>query len=157
MSSLPVWFLKDLCKQCNSPLSISSISLEICQIFSQYNVIISNPFIFLTKIQFHANHMPYYGVWFRIANRVIYHSNETLFWHVKTTWMVFSLMAALLYICLDVLFKFIIYLILSHVFVFCNILFLIQTKIRLQVKHKVCNIYTYKYKEKKLKNRIKIK
>ena len=123
MSSLPVWFLKDPCKQCNSPLSISSISLEICQIFSQYNVIISNPFIFLTKIQFQSNHMPYYGVWFRIAH----HSNETLFWHVTTTCMVFSLMAALLYICLGVLFKFIIYLILSHVFFALTLLSIVST------------------------------
>ena len=40
---LPAYFLKHPCKQCSSPLDISSISLETCYIFSQFKIIIFNP------------------------------------------------------------------------------------------------------------------
>ena len=92
MSSLPVCFLKHPCKQCNFHLNISSISWETCYIFSRFNVIISKPVFFLTYIQFHTNHTPYYGVWFRITR----HSNKTLLWCATTTHAVFSLMTGLI-------------------------------------------------------------
>ena len=40
------------CKQCNSSLKISSISLETCEIFSWCNAIISNSAIFLPIFNF---------------------------------------------------------------------------------------------------------
>ena len=81
------------CKQCNSPLNISSISLGTCQILLFlllqlffFIFLISNPVI--TNTQFHANHMPqYYVMRFTISC----HSNKMLFWCAATTRLVFSL------------------------------------------------------------------
>ena len=39
MSVLPICFLKHPCKQCSSPLDISSVSLKTYFIFSRFNVI----------------------------------------------------------------------------------------------------------------------
>ena len=74
MSSLPACFLKHPCKQCSYPLEISSISLERCCIFSRFNVIISNPAIFLPIFSF---------------TLVTRHSNKMLFWRAATTHAVF--------------------------------------------------------------------
>ena len=67
-------------KQCNSPLNISSISLETCEIFLQSYVITSNPVIFLQIFNF---------------TLITCHSNRTLFWHAATIHAVFSLMTGL--------------------------------------------------------------
>ena len=50
--SLPACFLKDPWKQCSSPLDMSSIRSGTCYIFSRFNVIISNPAIFLAIFNF---------------------------------------------------------------------------------------------------------
>ena len=49
---LSACFLKHPCKQCSTHLDINSISLEICYIFSRFNVIVSNPATFLATFNF---------------------------------------------------------------------------------------------------------
>ena len=47
-----VCFLKYPWKQCNSPLNISSINLETCEIFLKFNINISNTVMFLPIFKF---------------------------------------------------------------------------------------------------------
>ena len=92
LNILPASFLKHPCKQCSSPLNISSIRLETCYIFSQFNVIISKPAIFLPIFNFmlitRHDIMVCNLEWYVLKYKMF-------FWCAATTCVGFSLMTGL--------------------------------------------------------------